>query len=207
MNKADFIYNNLLALFPEAKCQLDHQNNFQLLIAVILSAQTTDKAVNVVTHKLFDKYPSPYALANAELDDVEQCIKEIGLYKNKAKNIINCAKKIHYIYHDEVINNQEELMSLPGVGKKTSNVVLAECFNYPTIAVDTHVNRVSKRLKLADKLDTVEKVEEKLKEQFNQDKWIKLHHLMIFFGRYKCTSIKPKCDNCPFIDFCDKDNY
>ena len=203
-SNSKLIIEGLNNLYPNAKCELKHRSHFQLLIAVILSAQTTDERVNSVTLELFSKYCDAKALANANIEEVERIIKPIGLYKNKAKNIIKASKVIAKEYKNKVPKTREELEALPGVGRKTCNVVLNNCFDYPAFAVDTHVSRVSKRLKIAKKDDDVKQIEEKLMTYFPKDYWGKLHHQFIFFGRYKCKALKPECDNCPFITICDK---
>ena len=203
-SKTDLIINGLNRLYPHAKCELNHKSDFELLIAVILSAQTTDERVNSVTPFLFAKYPKAKDLAKADIHDVENIIKPIGLYKNKAKNIINASKILVDNFKGRVPNDREGLESLPGVGRKTANVILNNCFNYPAFAVDTHVSRVSKRLKIAKKDDDALLIEKKLMNLFPQDLWGKLHHQFIFFGRYKCKAIKPECDNCPFVTICGK---
>ena len=185
-------------IYPNAKCELNHESNFQLLIAVVLSAQTSDKAVNLVTNELFKKYSDAFALSKANIEDVERIIKPIGLYRNKAKNIIALSKILVDKYNGEVINDREVLESLPGVGRKTCNIILNNCFNVETFAVDTHVSRVAKRLGIVEDNDSVEIIEKKLMDYFPSAKWGKLHHQFIFFGRYKCKSIKPECESCPF---------
>lgn len=199
---SDEILDQLIELFPNAHCELIHETPFQLLIAVILSAQTTDVSVNKVTPALFNKYPNAHTLANAEVSDVEQLIRNIGLYRNKAKNIIACAKQIVDEFGGEVPNTMKKLTSLAGVGRKTANVVLSVSFNIPAIAVDTHVERISKRLGFAKSSDSVLQVEEKLKRKIKRERWNHAHHLIIFFGRYFCTAKNPKCNDCPFIGFC-----
>lgn len=201
------ILDYLESLFPDAKCELDHNTPFQLLVAVVLSAQTTDKMVNLVTPKLFEKYPSAFELAKAELEDVEQCIKNIGLYKNKARMIIELSKQLVEKNKGELKNNFNFLTQLPGVGRKTANVVLSVVYHRPAIAVDTHVHRVSKRLKLAKFEDSVEQVEIKLKRKIDKQRWIKAHHLFIFFGRYFCKAIKPECEKCKLKEICAKEKY
>ena len=203
-NHSKFIINNLNKLYPNAKCELKHRSHFQLLIAVVLSAQTTDEKVNSVTIDLFNKYKNAELLSKARVSDVEKIIKPIGLYRNKAKNIISVSKILADKFNGKVPNNREALESLPGVGRKTANVVLNNCFDVPTFAVDTHVSRISKRLKIADYDDTPEIIEEKLMTYFPQKYWGKLHHQFIFFGRYKCKAINPECDGCPFNSICDK---
>lgn len=198
------IANSLDKLYPNAKCELNHRSNFQLLVAVVLSAQTTDEKVNSVTKQLFNKYPNAKALACAPVNDVESIIKPIGLYRNKAKNIIALSKILDEKYHGKVVNDRDILESLPGVGRKTCNVVLNNCFDVSTFAVDTHVSRVSKRLGIADSDDSPEQIEEKLMTYFPEKLWGKLHHQFIFFGRYKCKAINPDCTDCPFTTICDK---
>ncbi len=190
-------------LFPDAKCELHHKSDFELLIAVVLSAQTTDERVNSVTPSLFERYPDAYALSEAKLEDVQDIIRPIGLYRNKAVNIIKLSKVLCDFYDGKVPEEREELESLPGVGRKTANVILSNCFDVPAFAVDTHVSRVSKRLKIADPDDDVKTIEEKLMTYFPKDRWGKLHHQFIFFGRYKCKAAKPECTDCPFQKICD----
>ena len=196
------ILSYLDEMFPNATCELHHRNNYEMAVAVILSAQTTDASVNKVTPDLFTKYPTPYALANADIHDIEKCISKLGLYRNKAKSIQGFAKGIVENFDGRVPNTMEKLVSLPGVGRKCANVILSECFNIPALAVDTHVSRISKRLGLAYQKDSVEVIERKLKKKVPKDKWIKAHHQMIFFGRYKCKARNPLCTDCPFIDHC-----
>ena len=203
MNHSKLIIKYLDELYPDAKCELKHKNNFQLLIAVVLSAQTTDERVNSVTPFLFEKYKNAEALSKAKLKDVETIIKPIGLYHNKAINIINLSKELVIKHKGIVPDNREDLQSLPGVGRKTCNVILNNCFDYPAFAVDTHVSRVSKRLSIADKDDDVNTIEEKLMEYFPKNKWGKLHHQFIFFGRYKCKAIKPECEDCKLKRICN----
>lgn len=200
--KVNYILEQLDILFPDAKGELDHSNNFELLIAVVLSAQTTDVAVNIVTKDLFSHYPTPKDLANANLEDVMKLINRIGLYKNKSKNIIELSKILVEKYNSEVPNSRKALESLPGVGRKTANVVLSIAFNVPAIAVDTHVARVSKRLGLVDEDDSVLEIEQKLMKLFPKDKWIKLHHQLILYGRYYCPARKSKENKCVFKEFC-----
>lgn len=200
----EYIIESLNKLYPNAECELRHKNNFELLIAVVLSAQTTDASVNKVTPALFAKFPDAKALANAEIDDVIACIKSIGLYQNKSKNIISLSKQLVERFAGEVPSSREELESLDGVGRKTCNVILSNCFDYPAFAVDTHVSRVSKRLMIAKKDDDVLTIEKKLMKFFPKDLWGKLHHQFIFFGRYKCKAKNPDCEDCPFKDNCRK---
>lgn len=190
-------------LFEDAHCELNHDSNFQLLVAVVLSAQTTDNMVNLVTKELFLKYPDAYTLSKADIKDVERIIKPIGLYHNKAVNIINLSKILVDKYDGEVINDRKILESLPGVGRKTCNVVLNNCFDVPAFAVDTHVSRVCKRLNIAENDDDVKTIEEKLMNYFPKKQWGKLHHQFIFFGRYKCKATKPDCIDCPLKKICN----
>lgn len=186
-------------MFPDAKCELNYRNLFELLIAVVLSAQTTDVRVNIVTKDLFERFPTPESLANAKLSEVEEVIKSIGLYKNKAKSIVGIAKALE---NKEVPNSFEELIKLPGVGRKTANVVLSEGFRIPRIAVDTHVERVSKRLKVVEPSATPLEVEEELMAGLDPKDYHQAHHTLIFFGRYHCLARNPNCAVCPLTDSC-----
>ena len=203
MKSSKAIIKGLDSLYPDAKCELVHHNNFELLIAVVLSAQTTDERVNSVTPILFEKYPDARNLMNAKLKDVENIIRPIGLYHNKAINIIKLSKELSDHFDGEVPDDREALESLPGVGRKTANVVLNNCFDYPAFAVDTHVSRVSKRLGIAEEGDDPLKIEKKLMDYFPKKSWGKLHHQFIFFGRYKCKAMKPDCNDCPFRKDCN----
>ncbi|MBQ1421188.1 MAG: endonuclease III [Firmicutes bacterium] len=188
--------------YPEAGCALDYGNRFQLLISVVLSAQTTDKSVNKVTPLLFSKYPDPVSLASADETDVQEIIRTIGMYRTKAKNIIALSGKLALEFNGQVPGTMEELMSLPGVGRKTSNVVLAEGFGEQRIAVDTHVFRVSNRIGLAHEKDVLS-TEEALMKAIPSDRWTEAHHLLIFHGRRICSSQRPKCDTCPINEYCN----
>ena len=199
------ILDEMEKLFPDAKCELHHETPFQLLVAVVLSAQTTDKSVNKITPALFAAYPTSKDMAHADIKDLEDKIRAIGLYRNKARSILNLSKDLEEKFHGEVPSSYKDLQSLSGVGRKTANVVRSVAFDIPSFAVDTHVERVSKRLGLAKPLDSVEKVEEKLKRKIDRDRWNRGHHEFIFFGRYLCTARNPKCSMCPFIDICQKD--
>ncbi|GBG97078.1 endonuclease III [Lactococcus termiticola] len=189
-------------MFPDAKGELDWETPFQLLIAVILSAQTTDKGVNKATPALFAKFPDAEKLAQAELSEVEACIKTIGLYRTKAKNIIRTAQMLVSDFNSELPRDKKTLQLLPGVGRKTANVVLGEAYGVPGIAVDTHVERISKRLDLVPQKATVLEVEEKLMKWIPEEDWTQSHHQLIFFGRYHCTAKKPQCEVCPVIEYC-----
>lgn len=183
-------------MFPEAKAELDHRNAFELLIAVILSAQTTDVGVNRVTPALFAAYPTPEALMNANVEDIQNKIKTIGLYRNKAKYIKACASHLVHDFNGEVPHTRKELESLPGVGRKTASVVLSVAFGTPAIAVDTHVERISKLLGIAPQDATVRQVEETLKEKLPKEMWSLAHHQLIFFGRYQCPARKHDHSEC-----------
>ncbi|MDF9866872.1 endonuclease-3 [Bacilli bacterium PM5-3] len=189
-------------MYPDAYCELNFSNELELLIAVLLSAQTTDKSVNKLTKMLFKKYQSVDDYINADINELENDLRTIGLYKNKAKNIIKLANMLKNDFNKTIPHTREELERLPGVGRKTANVVLSCAFNVPTIAVDTHVERVAKRLKLAYKNDSVLKVEEKLMKKFPKEMWSKLHHQLIFFGRYHCKAINPNCNTCQLKELC-----
>ena len=200
------IVNEILSvldeMFPNAECELNHTNSFELITAVALSAQTTDKSVNKITTKLFEKYKSPKDFVDADIHDIEQDLKRIGLYKNKAKNLKKMSELLIMNFDGKVPSSQIELESLPGVGRKTANVVLSVWFDVPRIAVDTHVDRVSKRLKLAYKNDSVRQVEDKLMRKIPKNRWSDAHHKFIFFGRYHCTARNPKCDGCKLKEIC-----
>lgn len=183
-------------MFPEAKAELDHQSPFELLIAVILSAQTTDIGVNKVTPALFNAYPTPESMMHAELSDLEDKLKTIGLYRNKAKFIKKTATKLVENFGGVVPSNRKDLESLPGVGRKTANVVLSVAFNEPAIAVDTHVERISKKFRIAAEDATVVQVEKALMEKLPVELWSRAHHWLIFFGRYQCPARAHNHDQC-----------
>ena len=189
-------------LFPDAKCELFYTKNYELVIAVMLSAQTTDKSVNAVTKVLFNKYQSLDALNEASLEDIEEIIKQIGLYKNKAKNLKGIVKDLIERFNYQVPSDKELLMTLPGVGNKTAGVIRAEIFKIPDLPVDTHILRISKRLNLAKKDDEPIDVERKLKRLIPEERWIKSHHQLIHFGRYFCTARSPMCEKCKISDKC-----
>ena len=200
--KTDYILDELEKIFPDAKCELIHSNPFELVCAVSLSAQTTDERVNMVTGELFKRYPTPNDLANADLDEVEDIIKSIGLYHNKALNLIAMAKKLVEDFDSTVPSDIDSLCTLNGVGRKTANVVRLVAFDIPSIPVDTHVSRVSKRLGLANIDDDVSIIEKKLAKKVKKSRWNRMHHLFIFFGRYLCKAKNPECFRCPFKDLC-----
>ena len=189
-------------ILPTAKCELLYTKDYELVIAVMLSAQTTDKSVNAVTPILFKKYPTLDALYNAPLEDIEEIIKPIGLYKNKAKNLKGIVQDLVDRFNGVVPSDKEQLMTLPGVGNKTAGVIRAEIFQIPDLPVDTHILRISKRLNLAKKDDEPIDVERKLKKIIPEERWIKSHHQLIHFGRYYCIARSPKCENCKISDMC-----
>ena len=189
-------------ILPTAKCELLYSKDYELVIAVMLSAQTTDKSVNAVTPILFKKYPTLAALYDAPLEDIEEIIKPIGLYKNKAKNLKGIVKDLVDRFNGVVPSDKDELMTLPGVGNKTAGVIRAEIFQIPDLPVDTHILRISKRLNLAKKDDEPIDVERKLKKIIPEERWIKSHHQLIHFGRYYCLARSPKCENCKISDMC-----
>ena len=189
-------------LFPDAHCELNHRNAFELLIATILSAQATDIGVNKVTPRLFERFPTPAHLAEASEEAVIECIQSLGLYRSKAKNIRLCAQQLLERFNGEVPSTREELVSLAGVGRKTANVVMSVAFNIPAFAVDTHVERISKRLQICRQKDSVLEVEETLCRKIPKELWSRAHHWMIFFGRYHCIARKPKCHECPLLEMC-----
>lgn len=204
--KQDRILNTFDEMFPDARCVLNHSNNLELLVAVMLSAQTTDESVNKLTSHLFKKYKTVDDYANASLSELESDLHSIGLYRNKAKNIKAMAVALQARFNGVVPASHDALISLPGVGRKTADVVMAEGFGYPAIAVDTHVERISKRLGFAKPEDTVLTVEKKLMKTIPKNRWIKTHHQMIFFGRYHCKAMSPHCKECPLVDICKEKN-
>lgn len=194
----------MYAMFPEAHGELNYETPFQLLIAVILSAQATDVSVNKATPALFEAFPTPEILAEAPLEEIIEKIRTIGLFRNKAKNIKACAQQLLEKFDGQVPQTREELILLPGVGRKTANVVLGDAFDIPAIAVDTHVERVSKRLRICKLNANVTEVEETLMRKVPEELWVKTHHTMIFFGRYHCIARSPKCEKCPLLDMCQE---
>jgi endonuclease-3 len=197
------ILDALEAEYPEAECALDHVNVFQLIVAVALSAQTTDVSVNKVTPALFEAYPDAEALAAADPEQVSGYIKSIGMYKTKSKNIVAMAGKLCSEFGGQVPHDYEALVSLPGVGRKTANVVLSVGFGEQRIAVDTHVFRVSNRIGLVHEKDVL-KTELGLMECIPENRWSRTHHSLIFHGRNCCTARKPDCGNCCISSFCEK---
>ena len=187
--------------YPDAKCELNHISPFQLLVATILSAQTTDKKVNEVTETLFRDYPDLDAFLTLEVSELEERIKQIGLYRSKAKNLIMMCNQLKQNFNGEVPKTMEEITSLAGAGRKTANVVLSNAFGVPSIAVDTHVFRVSNRLGLADS-DNVLEVEKQLQKELPKKEWSLTHHLLIFHGRRCCIARNPKCEICNLTKYC-----
>ena len=196
------IINYLDELFPNPKCELNYNKDYELLIAVMLSAQTTDKRVNMVTEVLFKKYDTLEKLSNADIKDIIDIIRPIGTFNKKAENVISISKSLIKDKNGIVPNDRTYLESLSGVGRKTTNVVLSNLYNEPCIAVDTHVSRVSKRLNLAKENDDVLKIEKKLNKKFPKDKLSRLHHQMVLFGRYYCKAKSPLCENCKLKNMC-----
>jgi endonuclease-3 len=199
--KTKRILNILKEVYPDAKCELNHNSTFQLLVATILSAQTTDKKVNEITEGLFSDYPDLESFLTLGNEELEDRIKEIGLYRTKSRNLILMCNQLKEKFNGEVPKTMEELTYLAGVGRKTANVVLSNAFGVPSIAVDTHVFRVSNRLGLASS-DKVLEVEMQLQKEIPKREWSHTHHLLIFHGRRCCTSRKPKCTECQVSDVC-----
>lgn len=196
------ITQKLDIMIPNPRCELNYEKDYELLIAVMLSSQCTDKRVNMVTKKLFSKYDLN-AINNLSQKEIESIIKSLGSYTKKARYIKEIASSLLNDYNGVVPNNREYLESLPGIGRKTCNVVLSELFNEPTMAVDTHVHRVSNRLGII-KSDNVVKIENRLMNYFDKDNWNRINHQLVLFGRYICKSKNPKCDECLFKDTCKK---
>lgn len=189
-------------MFPDAHCELIHSNPFELLIAVLLSAQATDVLVNKVTKDLFKKYKTPEDYLSVPLEELQHDIRSIGLYRNKAKNIQKLCHMLLYEYGGEIPKERDELTKFPGVGRKTANVVVSVAFGIPAIAVDTHVERVSKRLGICRWKDSVLQVEETLMKKIPKERWSQAHHQLIFFGRYHCKAQSPNCEECPLLEIC-----
>ncbi|MCM2674372.1 endonuclease III [Alkalicoccobacillus plakortidis] len=189
-------------LFPEAECELIHKNPFELLIAVVLSAQCTDALVNRVTPGLFQKYQTPADYLSVPVEELENDIRSIGLFRSKAKNIQKLSQSLINQYNGEVPKTRDELVELAGVGRKTANVVTSVAFGVPAIAVDTHVERVSKRLGICRWKDNVKVVEETLMKKLPENLWSDAHHRLIFFGRYHCKAQSPQCPTCPLLEEC-----
>lgn len=204
LNKTQIRYclDTMADMYPEAHCELNHDNPFELVIAVALSAQCTDVLVNKVTKSLFQKYKTPEDYLNVSLEELQQDIRSIGLYRNKAKNIQKLCRMLLEDYNGEVPQDRDELTKLPGVGRKTANVVVSVAFGIPAIAVDTHVERVSKRLAICRWKDSVLEVEKTLMRKVPEEEWGVTHHRMIFFGRYHCKAQRPQCEECRLLELC-----
>lgn len=202
MNRHTRIVKTLIAMYPDAECELVHENPFQLLIATILSAQSTDKRVNIVTKELFKEYKNPKELASADIEVLKERIKSIGFYNSKAENIIKTSKIILEKYDSKVPDDMEGLTSLPGVGRKTANVVLSNCFGVPAFAVDTHVKRISFRLGLTQNTNP-DLIEKDVTSKIPKSMYTKAHHAMIFHGRRMCKAKNPLCESCLLTNDCN----
>lgn len=202
MMKIKEISDYLNELFPEPKCELNYNSDYELLIAIMLSAQSTDKRVNAVTPVLFSKYNTLELLAGADISDLENIIRSVGSFRIKASHIKGIATLLCEKYNGVVPRDRDELINFPGVGRKTVNVFLSEFYNDPFIAVDTHVNRVSKRLKLASQKADVLQIEKKLMKQFPKSDWSRIHLQLVLFGRYYCKAVKPLCSDCKLKEIC-----
>ena len=189
-------------LYPDPKCELNYSKDYELLIATLLSAQTTDKRVNKVTGVLFNKYDSLLKLSEAKISDIENIIREIGTFRRKSIYVHEIAKKLVDDGYDYVPNDRIYIESLPGVGHKTANVFLSNIYNEHALAVDTHVSRVSKRLGLANQDDSVEIIEKKLMKLVSRNRWSRTHHQLVLFGRYCCKAVNPKCEDCEIKKYC-----
>ncbi len=202
MTKSEKVYELLKEAYPDAKCGLDYETPFQLLVSTILSAQATDISVNKVTEDLYKQYPDLDSFLTLSQEEIEKKIKKIGLYKTKAKNIYKMLRDLRDKFNGQVPKNMEDLMSLPGVGRKTASVVLVEAFNIPAFPVDTHVFRTTKRIGLA-KENTADKVSDEMMKKLPKYKWHLMHHLLITHGRSTCIAQSPKCDICSVKDLCN----
>ncbi|MDQ0418923.1 endonuclease-3 [Croceifilum oryzae] len=195
------ILSTLGFMYPDAHCELDYRNPFELLIATILSAQSTDRQVNIVTKSLFEKYPTPFDIANLTAVELAEEIRMLGLFRNKSKNILQTCQILVERYQGEVPNDRAKLEELPGVGRKTANVVLSNAFGVPALAVDTHVQRVANRLALADSENVLE-TERQLMRRVPRAEWTDTHHRIIWHGRRVCSARSPKCSSCQLLEFC-----
>lgn len=207
MSRVDKILDYFDDLIIDPKCELVYNKDYELVIAVMLSAQCTDKRVNMVTKELFRRYDSLEKLSNADIKDIEYIIRPVGSYTKKAKAIKSISCDLINKYDGKTPSNRKDLESLEMVGRKSANVILSEIYNIPSMAVDTHVDRISKRLYLAKDNDNVLEIEKKLKRKIPKDRWIKFHHQAVLFGRYYCMAKKPKCDNCKLINDCRWSKY
>ena len=202
MKRLELIENYLEELFPNPKCELNYSKDYELLINIMLSAQTTDKRVNVVTKVLYDKYDSLTKLKEADINDLKRILRPLGNFNKKSEYVKEIATTLVDKYDSKLPYNRNKLESLPGVGRKTVNVFLSELNIEPQIAVDTHVDRVSKRLKLAKETDNVLEVEKHLRRVFKKVNWNKRHLQLVLFGRYHCKAVKPNCETCKLKDIC-----
>lgn len=198
----EYALEQIAQMFPDAHCELVHDNPFELLIATLLSAQCTDVLVNRVTRELFKKYKTPEDYVAVDIEELQNDIRSIGLYRNKSKNIQALSQVLIDEYNSEVPANRDVLMTFPGVGRKTANVVVSNAFGIPALAVDTHVERVAKRLGMNPWKDTPLAVEEKIMRWTPKEDWTDTHHQIIFFGRYHCKSQNPACHECPLLTIC-----
>ena len=201
-DKINVILDYVDSLFPQAKCELFYNKDYELAIAVLLSAQTTDQAVNKVTEVLFKKYPTLESLAEASEEEIGEIIHSIGLYKNKAKAIKGLANTLLIKYNGKLPSDKNELVTLPGIGNKSAGVIRCEVFKIPDLPVDTHIIRVTNRLGLANSKDEPIDIEYKLKKIIDESRWIKTHHQLIHFGRYFCTAKSPRCKECKIKNLC-----
>ena len=202
MIKPELLFSYLDELYPDAHCELVYSKDYEFLIAVMLSAQTTDKSVNQATAVLFKKYKTVEELAKADLDDVRFIIRHLGMYQVKAQNVIKIANILVNQYGGKVPHDAEALLAMPGVGNKTKNCVFGELYNEPLLAVDTHMQRVAKRLGIADEKDSVEKIEQKYMSIIPRERVVKTNHQIIWFGRYFCKAMSPECAKCKLKDYC-----
>ena len=202
MINSNTLFSYLDELYPNAHCELNYKKDYEFLIAVMLSAQTTDKSVNQATAVLFDKYKTLEELSKADVSDVAFIIRHLGMYQVKAQNVVKIANILVKQYNGKVPNDQNALLSMPGVGNKTKNCVLAELYNEPLLAIDTHMQRVGKRLGIADEKDSVEKIEQKYMSFIPKERVVKTNHQIIWFGRYFCKALSPNCVNCKLREFC-----
>lgn len=203
-NKAEAVMAFMDVIFPNVGCELKYNKDYELAIAVMLSAQTTDISVNKVTEVLFSRYTNIDDLVNANIRDIESIIHSIGLYKNKAKNVLAIANSLKNDFNYILPSNKETLQKMPGIGNKTAGVIRAEIFKIPDLPVDTHILRISKRLKFVPESADATSTEKELKKIFPEDRWIKTHHQLIHFGRYMCTARNPQCEKCKLCGICTK---
>ena len=202
MIKPEILFSYLDEKYPDAHCELNYTKDYEFLIAVMLSAQTTDKSVNQATAILFSKYKTVEELADADIADVSFIIRHLGMYQVKARNVISIAKILVKDHGGHVPNDSDALLAMPGVGNKTKNCVLAELYNEPLLAIDTHMQRVGKRLGIASEKDSVEKIEQKYMSFIPKERVVKSNHQIIWFGRYFCKAISPECANCKIKQYC-----